>query len=239
MSQSLFANVSESDLLPRIRKYDNNQRFTFGRGQSKLMPCKDILRAFDLGKLERLFYKTPDASFFLGSLADALYSPLAEILQYSISTMLHGHENDSDLAMVTLFCHRTLVRPQERYKGFFHLDLAPRKGRIGTMIWYPEIRHWLMEGGDLVAYTASQDEPLNLVRSKEPDLQFANSQYHQNAVVLGYPHNYPHGVLPGINTAKCPVDREATLRDFISPTPDCYIKDLVIITISEYSPVEH
>ena len=239
LSELHFLAASESDLRSRIRKYDNNQRFTFGRGQSKLMLCKDILNSFDLDQVDRLYYGSPDASYFPGHLADAVYSPLAEVLQYSISTLLQGHEHDQEPVLVTLFMHRTLVRPGESYKGFFHLDLAPRKGRIGTMIWYPTIRHWLMEGGDFIAYTASQDEPLDLVRAKEPDYRFANCEYHQNALVLGYPHNYPHGVLPGVNTARCAADREAILRDFISPTPNCYIKDLVIVTVSEYSPVEH
>jgi hypothetical protein len=140
--------------------------------------------------------------------------------------------------MVSLFCHRVVVRPREEYKGFFHRDLAPRGGRIGTIIWYPQIRHELVHGLDFIAYAALQDQPLGLLRLKEPDYKFAPSQYHRAALVLGYPNNFAHGVLAGLNHLPRLHGREFSIADFASPAQDCFVKDLVIITISESSPVE-
>jgi hypothetical protein len=231
-----LAGASESELQVRVRAYDNHQRLTFGRAQSALLPCRDLYD-LEFGQLARLDDGGPDRSYFPGDVDDQVYAVLTDVLRHTVSTLLAGGGHDDDLAMLTLFCHRVLVRPREKYRGFFHRDLAPRSGRIGTVIWYPRIRHDLVDGLEFFVYSAAQDVPLGTLRDREPDFKFEPAQYDRSALVLGYPHNYAHGVLPGINKAE-PAGRPASLRDFTSPGPDCFVKDLVIVTVSESSPVE-
>jgi hypothetical protein len=188
--------------------------------------------------MERLTFGAPDESYFPGEMRDAIYEPLTEVLRFSVAAILQGATDLTGEAMVTLLCHRVLVRPQEHYGGFFHRDLAPTGGRIGTIIWYPTIRHELVEGLEFIAYRASEDEPLAKLRAREPDFSFLPAGYVHKALVLTYPLNYPHGVLPGTNTSDAALGRRNALKDFVTPEPAFFIKDLVIVTVSERSPVE-
>jgi hypothetical protein len=236
MLQRYFQRMSESERQYRIRSYDNSQRFTLGRAMSPLLDSYGLAERFSITRLERLGNDRSDMSFFPGGLDDALYAPLGEVLSYALDAIL-GADDFREKVMVSLLCHRVLLRPQERYKGFLHRDLAPRGGRIGTAIWYPEVRDSLVEGMEFIAFAASQAVPLGALRSKEPDLKATPATYRQKVMILPYPHNYAHGVLPGANP-KAVVDRVATLDDFIAPPPDCFIKDLVIIGVSVDSPIE-
>ena len=233
-----YLKQEDSDLQSRVRAYDNNQRLTFGRAQSRLLSLEQIKSSLSISMLEQISDNGPDESYFPNGLTDRTYAPLNDVLQYSVSVLLEGNTRSDEQAMVSLLCHRVLVRPQEEYKGFFHRDLAPRHGRIGTIIWYPKVLFPKVEGLEFIAYSASPDEPLGTLRSREPDYKFTPEQYCGNAAVLGYPHNYAHGVLRGINVTPSTESRKTVLEDFVSPPEDCFVKDLVIITISEWSPVE-
>lgn len=234
-----FRHLSESILSERVRAYDNHQRLTFGRAQSRLQLCRNLTSGFDLGLLERIDSDGPDTSGFPGAITDNVYSPLKTVIEQSLYYILRdSHVEQDELAMVTVLLHRVLVRPGETYKGFFHRDLAPRTGRIGTIIWYPEIRYSLIEGLEFIAYSAEQDVPLGVLRSRKPDFAFPPDQYARNALLLTYPNNYPHGVLPGRSVVRSPRQRRPSPADFISPDPDLFFKDLAIITVSERSPVE-
>ncbi len=233
-----FRHASDANLATRIRAYDNNQRLTFGRAQSSLMRCGQIRASIGVTDLYPIEFDSPDKSYFPTDLSESLYAPFTDVLGLSARTILQTDAYDDDTAMITLFCHRVLIRPQERYGGFFHRDLAPHGGRVGTIIWYPNIRDHLVDGLQFIAYRADEYEDLQALRTRAPDMSAHPSQYGNNAVALAYPYNYPHGVLPGQNQMPSTGSREKSLADFVFPAPDCFVKDLVIVTVSELSPVE-
>jgi hypothetical protein len=233
-----FASLSEDELRPRIRAYDNNQRFTFGRAQTSMMPIARFLGAFDLDWLCQLNFGGPDESFFPAAWSDDVFSSLPDILSFSIRELLASADVADEEAMVTVFAHRTLVRPGGSYPGFFHHDLFPPPGRIGTAVWYPSVASANIQGAELYAYTASQDVPLDVLRQREPDFKFAVDIYNDAVMIMRYPYNVPHGVTPGVNPRHPEPGRSAILRDFLEPAVDCFVKDLVIITVSDRSPVE-
>lgn len=235
-----FRGAADSEMRYRIRAYDNHQRFTLGRAQSALLQLSTLATSgIDFADLKQRHDNGPDRSFFLEwDDNHHIYESLLDAVRYTVQTLLPDYTENEGLAMVTVFCHRVLVRPQEHYKGFFHRDLAPRSGKIGTIVWYPTIRHELVSGLDLVAYAAKPDVTLKTLYGQTPDYQFTPSVYAGKALVLGYPHNYAHGVRAGVNHAVRTTDVKPSLQDFVLPDGEDFIKDLVIITISERSPVE-
>lgn len=67
---------------------------------------------------------------------------------------------------------------------------------------------------------------------RAPGFLFPSSEYAQAVVVLRYPDNLFHGVTPGRHRlARARSARRA--RDFLSPHPDDFVKDLVIVTLSD------
>ncbi len=233
-----FASLSEDELRPRIRAYDNNQRLTFGRAQTTMMPIARLLGDFDLEWLRRLNFGEPDGSFFPAEWSDDAFSSLPDLLAFSIRELVTTAESANEEAMVTVFAHRTLVRPGESYPGFFHHDLFPPPGRIGTAVWYPAVESGNIQGAELYAYSESQDVPLDELRQREPDFKFTTDTYDDAVMIMRYPYNVPHGVTPGLNPIEPKPGRSASYRDFLEPAPDCSVKDLVIITVSDRSPVE-
>jgi hypothetical protein len=67
---------------------------------------------------------------------------------------------------------------------------------------------------------------------KNPTVSFPPAMYDSSAFVMSYPNNYPHGVREGVNPNPARRNPE-TLKEFLSPAPGSFLKDLVIITFSE------
>jgi hypothetical protein len=233
----VFARAAEEDLQPRIRAYDNNQRFTFGRAQTSMMPVSQLSDGFDLSWLRRLQFDQPDESCFPVAWPDLPCEQMAEIIDFSLTELLRDDSKEGD-AMVTLFAHRTLVSAGGDYPGFFHRDIFPGEGAIGTAVWYPRILHENIKGAELYAYKAGQDVSLGDLKPLEPDFEFSPATYNGSTMIMRYPHNAAHGVRPGRSTHRIG-DSHEPLRRFVVPDPDAFVKDLVIITVSGRSPVEH
>ena len=142
---------SAARLSKRIRRYDGHQRLTFGRASTRPMSYEEIVSAIDLSRFAHVDQPGNDASFFPEDLSSASFRPLNDVLKYSIHTLIEPIGLLWENSLVTIFCHRVLVRPQETYKGFLHRDLAPRSGNIGTVVWYPQVKHRLIEGLSLIA----------------------------------------------------------------------------------------
>ena len=235
LADRVFASLPAEELRPRIRAYDNNQRFTFGRAQTAPMPLSVLSDGFDLEWLQRLHFDRPDESCFPVGWRELPCDDMGEIIDFSLAQLLRDAPLDGE-AMVTLFAHRTLVLAGDDYPGFFHRDLFPEEGAIGTAVWYPRILHENIDGAELYAHTAAQDVSLGSLSLLEPEFEFSPATYNGSAMIMRYPHNAAHGVRPGRNTN--PTGDGAGLRRFVAPESDAFVKDLVIITISERSPVE-
>lgn len=231
-------NQSEFELTRRVRAYDNYQRFTFGRGQTKYLRCGDLAKDLNVRAIERLQFDEPDSSYFPGEISEETYSTLNEVLQYSVGAMFDSRTYDADEVLVTLFCHRVIVPPGVTYKGFFHRDLAPEGGRIGTLVWYSQVRASAMDGANLFGYLGDQDESFKELGKRAPDYKFAPAEYNDKLLLMEYPYNYAHGVSPGKNPNPANESHEM-LAEFLSPSLKSFVKDLVIVTFSERSPVEH
>jgi hypothetical protein len=233
MASEYLARELTSQLSKRVRIYDNYQRLTFGRASFGPILFSDAISDVRLTNFIETTQSERDSSFFPATLSAEYLTPLGEVLRYSLLVLGDKNEHIRDEVLVTLFCHRVLVRPREHYKGFFHRDLAPRKGNIGTLVWYPQVKDQLIEGMDLIAYAAPQEVPTSSLQLIAPDYLISPSNYKKRAVAFGYPNNYAHGVKPGRNIA-FPSRRGATdsVEDFIEPPENCFLKDLVIVTVS-------
>lgn len=234
----------ESQLAKRLRKYDNYQRLAFGRASSTLVMQRDRIGDVEFKDLAAIAGETQDPCRFPEGLTSSLRKVFDELLNYSIRTLIPESTNMAEETVVSLFCNRTLVGPQEQYVGFFHRDLAPqgdlhpRKGCVGTMVWYPEVRDTLIKGAEFMAYEAHQDVQLQVLRQHEPDYIVEPAQYGRRAIALGYPHNYAHGVQPGRNPARrSRYTGSASFGEFINPPDDYFLKDMAIIVISSFNPI--
>ena len=233
MAKVYFAELSNSQLLARVRTFDNYQRFTFGRGQSSyVIPM--LLGDLTFRDL-KLIRESDELSYFPDPSA-RLYRPFTEVIQYSIESIMNATDSDEVHLAVTVLMHRLIVRPGESFRGLLHRDLGPEPGRIGTVIWYPQVRHDLVDDFNFIAYIAPQHLSVERLMSGPPQFSFKPAEYAGNAVSLAYPENYPHGVLTGNHRSKRPC--KGQIRDFIEPDSECFVKDLVIVTVSERSPVD-
>jgi len=231
-----LAASADADLAQRLRGYDNNQRLTFGRAQSQHLTAAYVKTEFGPSDLHQLDFNGPDPSFFPASDLRNEFAPLADVVRFCAQEILVDDSHDGDEVLVTAFLHRVLVRPQGEYVGFFHRDLAEREGRIGTVVLYPEVRYARIQGAELVAFTGN--ESLHTLSDREPDYVFSTSEYHNSALVLPYPHNFAHGVRPGVNPMPTRPSWTSTPREFLEPPSDAFIKEVAIFTLSNVSPVE-
>jgi hypothetical protein len=231
-----LASASVAGLRARVRAYDNMQRLTLGRAQTALLPLANIRTSITWESFHRLSVNGPDKSFFPKRLTRRRYQGVLDAIAYSLENLVEGSAYDKDSVLVTVFCHRVLVRPGEQYLGFLHRDL-PVPGRIGTAVWYPRVDSKLIEGAQLFGFE-SDSHPLKYYDSLEPDYVFDPSVYDGRVLMMSYPRNFVHGVRGGVNNAPRAISRELHVADFLHPTDNCFIKDLTIITVSSESPVE-
>jgi hypothetical protein len=231
--------VPEPQLKARLRQYDGYQRMTFGRALTGLVSGEDGLYRLaetDFKHCTHSEYK--DASFFPRPFTKKHYPGVWAALQYSVR-MHCTSPIQSDPVMVTIFCHRVLVRPGEVYSGFMHRDLPQEAGgRIGTVIWYPRVDGGNMVGAHLFSYNIAQTITLEKLAAQLPDYVFAPSVYKGKVMFLAYPNNYPHGVRPGCNQTIADVHCPTSLNDFLQPRASFFVKDMFILAVSERSPVE-
>jgi hypothetical protein len=227
----------EQVLNARLRRYDGYQRMTFGRALTGIMAGHAVLH----GLAETDFNQCPhngktDHSFFPQPFTRHNYAGLWAAVHYSVR-MLFNSPMQSDSVLVTVFCHRVLIRPGETYNGFMHRDLSP-EGRIGTVIWYPRVDANKITGAELFSYNVEQGVTLEELAGRQADNVYPPSAYRGKVMFLAYPENYPHGVRPGHNRTLPDDNRAAGPKDFLQPKSPFFVKDIFILSISERSPVE-
>jgi hypothetical protein len=228
----------ERDLYARLRQYDGYRRMTFGRALTGLKVGSAVLHGLVETDFKPCTHNgTIDPSFFPRPFTQQNYAGLWAALRYSVR-MLFNMPMQSDPVLVSVFCHRVLIRPGETYNGFMHRDLAPEGGRIGTVIWYPRVDARKIVGAELFSYNVEQDVTFEELAGRPADHVFNPSAYHGKVMFLAYPKNYPHGVRPGYNRATSDVTCTASPKDFLQPKASFFVKDMFILSISERSPVE-
>jgi len=233
-----LSHASEQDLNARLRLYDGYQRMTFGRALASLMAGSAVLH--ELVETDFKPYMNNgqvDKSFFPRPFTQQNYGGVWAAVRYSVR-MLFNTLMQSDSVMVSVYCHRVLVRPGERYHGFMHRDLDPGGGRIGTVIWYPHVDVSKIIGAELFSYDVEQDVTLEELAGRPPDHVFEPSVYNGKVMFFAYPKNYPHGVRPGHNRILSDVLCAASPNDFLQPKSSFFVKDLLILAVSERSPAE-
>jgi len=165
---SELSHLSEQDLKMRLRKYDSLQRMTFGRAVTKIVLGKAGLYSLLGTDFKPCNQSHQDPSMFPRPLTPYNYPGLWAAIQYSLKILCTAPVC-SDPLLVSLFCHRVLVRPEETYPGFLHRDIAQKNGRIGTVIWYPHIDTRNIVGADLFCYDVPQDISLKELANQSPD----------------------------------------------------------------------
>jgi hypothetical protein len=222
----------------RLRHYDGYQRLTFGRAPTAMMSAGAIFQEnFEFAFESQRLTASIDASRFLSPLIPENYPGLWFAIAHS-ARLLVTPDMHGDLVVVSVFCHRVLIRPGESYRGFTHRDLAPVGGRIGTVIWYPRVDAHKVLGAQLVVYNVEPAVSLEEVGGRRPDRVFEPYQYRGKVLLLPYPKNYPHGVQPARNPLRTDVLGETSVRDFVEPNGSDFIKDIFILAVSDRSPVE-
>jgi hypothetical protein len=244
LTNDYLSREPESRLVKRLRKYDHYQRLALGRAASTSVTGQAGIGDLEFKDLGDISGQDQDPCRFPDDMAISIRRTFDELLRYTINTLVPDPVDMAEGSIVSLFCNRTMVGPQEEYLGFFHRDLAPqgddlpRNGSVGTMVWYPEVRDTLMEGAEFMAYEGHQDVQLQVLREQDPDYVVESSEYKHKAIALGYPHNYAHGVRPGRNPAQTSWQNgHAAVSSFIDPPADCFVKDMAIIVISNFRPM--
>jgi len=219
----LASELTQSDeraLRARVRDYDDGHRFTFGRAMSarvwRHMLAPDITGRHVLQRIS-----ATDQSGFPAPLSWHSYPGVHAALELAVALLLEDVGPEDEL-FVSIYCHRVLLRPGAAYRGFAHRDNKPGE-RCGTCVFYPRA-DWAKIVG------------LSLFCRSRADLELTAARYAGAALLMRYPHNLVHGVSPGRHrqstTAPCG-DRVPSVRDFIAPAEEDFVKDLMIVTISE------
>jgi hypothetical protein len=138
------------------------------------------------------------------------------------AALLLADVGSEDEVFLSIYCHRVLLRPGSVYRGFAHQDNKSGES-CGTCVFYPRVDSEKIVG-------------LSLFCRSRADLELTAASYAGTAVLMRYPHNLAHGVGQGhhrqINAAPARV-RVPSVRDFIAPAQEDFVKDLMIVTISE------
>jgi hypothetical protein len=222
-------------LRTRLRAFDNFQRLGLGRGETKPLLAGDLYSTFSVSDTP---FEPVGDPVFPKPMSSGAFSKLDSIVPLAARLAVPAAYAREKL-IVALFLHRVLVRPGERYEGFFHRDIPQAEAPIGTVIFYPTVTWQNIEGAEVGVHLS--DLPLDTLDRNAPDLTFAPADYDQAALVLKYPHNLPHGVRPGKNCAT-PLSGERTvedeMRDFFEPGETTFVKDMAILTFSNTSSIE-
>lgn len=215
-----LAQSDEQALRARVRDYDEGHRFTFGRAISARVRRHSL--AADITErhaLQRI--SATDQSGFPAPLSSHSYPGVNAALELAVALLLADVGPEDEL-FLSIYCHRVLLRPGAVYRGFAHQDNKPDES-CGTCVFYPQV-DWTKIIG------------LSLFCRSRADLELTAAGYAGAALLMRYPHNLVHGVSPGRHRQSTAARRGArapSVRDFIAPAEEDFIKDLMIVTISE------
>lgn len=217
---SQLAQSDERDLRARVRNYDEGHRFTFGRAISarvqRHLLTPEITKRHALQRIA-----ATDQSGFPAPLSRHSYPGVSAALELAVALLLTDVGSEDEL-FLSIYCHRILLRPGAVYRGFAHQDNKPGES-CGTCVYYPQV-DWEKVVG------------LSLFCRSRADFELPAARYADAAVLMRYPHNLVHGVSPGRHrqntAARCRI-RVPSVRDFVAPAAEDFVKDLMIVTISE------
>jgi hypothetical protein len=227
---SQLSGLPDERLAERLKAYDNYNRFTFGRARTAKLSGREFRRGLTPRNFQAI--REGDTSPFPEEMSEWSYSGVWQAVRWSAEVLSEDVPAD-ERALLSVYCHRVVIRPGAVYPGFRHRDTTKVQERCGTCAWYPRIDAEKMEG---VALFCKLNEPgltEKQLRSQEPDFCFPMEEYRQRMLLMRYPHNLFHGVEPGQNRTPKEEGRKPSVRDFFAPHPNDFVKDLVIITMSE------
>lgn len=224
-----LSRLTDEQLSARMRAYDSHQRFTLGRANTELMPIKELISKLKYGELLRDI--PPVHSFFAKPVTQKNFPFLHAAMVKTLSILTEGVP-ENEVAMLSLYCHRVVVQPGNTYHGFFHRDNKKRE-KCGTMVYYPNVSFKEFSGCDFVCFDNKEPLPDREIIEQGPDYFFPKERYAGKAVIMQYPYNLIHGVTVGKNTLIDNSPRSQNVRDFLTDHPYNFVKDLVVITLSE------
>jgi len=223
----------EEALRHRLKQYDNYDRFTLGRVTSERKRREEWAEP-----AEGWFHpvREADPSGFPRPFGSATYPGLWAAIRKSAELLAENVSAGEEL-MVSTYCLRVLVRPGTLYKGFKHRDSKTGE-RCGTCVWYPRVDAGKIDGATLFCSLNDPTVPERVMRLREPDFRFDPGEYHRKLLVMRYPDNLFHGVLKGLHKHPREEGRVPGAKDFIQPREDDFVKDLMVVTLSESSTAE-
>jgi hypothetical protein len=226
-----LANMPEGDLGDRLKAYDNHDRFTFGRAFTRKFRGRELRHGWF--RKDRFQAVRPDdrSQFPGGPFFLSAYPGVRAAVERTIEILGEDLPDDEE-ALLSIYCHRVLVRPGSPYRGFRHRDNKVRE-KCGTCVWYPRLDAEKVEGVTLFCKLPEPGLSEAELRARQPELRLPAAEYRGKVMVMRYPHNLFHGVEPGAHRAPAEPGRERRLADFFQPQPADFIKDLVIVTLSE------
>jgi len=226
-----LAALPEEGLGERLKAYDNHDRFTFGRALTRKVKGRALRNGwFHKNRLQAV--RPGDSSQFPGEPFFLSANPGVRAAVERSVEILSEDLADEEEALVSVYCHRVLLRPGSRYIGFRHRDAKVRE-KCGTCAWYPRIDAEKVDGVTLFCKLPEPGLSEKELRAREPELRFPPAEYREKLMVMRYPFNLFHGVEPGEHRQPAESGRERRLADFFHPRPDDFIKDLLIVTLSE------
>jgi hypothetical protein len=225
-----LAAFTEEELSKRIRAYDSHQRFTLGRANTPKMAMAELADGVKSGTLFKPI-KPNDHSAFLELLDSDHYPALYKAIIESVNILTNYGCAEGE-GLISVYCHRVVVRPGNIYRGFLHRD--NKKGeKCGTLVWYPNISYRQFAGCDFVCFNNDDSLPDSEIVKRKPDYFFSKEEYAGNILYLEYPHNLIHGVTIGKNIQDSFTAISSNSKEFLVESPLNFIKDLVVITLSD------
>lgn len=222
----------------RLRGWDNYQRASLGRGETRALAAGAVKAGFSLAETE--FEPRGEPGLALPTVAEVpALTGLDEVVRLAARLAIPA-EFDDQHVVATLFLYRVLARAGQTYEGFLHRDIAASDASVGSVVFYPTVKTQNIEGAEFgVHYSGLPTEEL---RDRAPDITFAPQDYEGAALVLGYPHNLAHGVLLGKNPhpALTAPSRTHTddVREFLDPHQTTFVKDMAVLTFTQTSAIE-
>jgi hypothetical protein len=222
----------------RLRGWDNYQRASLGRGETKALVAGDVKSAFSLSETGFESGGEPGRGLPATTEVPAL-ADLNEIVRLAARLAI-PEEFDERHVVVTLFLFRVIVRAGQDYKGFLHRDIAIPSAPVGSVIFYPTVTWQNIDGAEVGVHFSSL--PTDDLQRRDPDVTYAPHDYERAAIVLSYPHNLAHGARPGKNPHPAPTAEKKTnaegMREFLHPCETTFWKDMGVLTFTETSAIE-
>jgi hypothetical protein len=169
------------------------------------------------------------------------YESLQNAITHSIDLLLGSGNFDTEKMILSVLASRLVVAPGAQYGGFFHRDLQHAAHRVGTVLWYPQVRHSVAAGLNFVARWPTGVHSIDPSEEKaavDHTVMFSPDKYELATIVLPYPLNAPHGVQPMTVDGSLVRTDDISFQQIALPPPHWFVKDLVLVTVSNQPIVD-